>query len=317
MKQPRILITGADGFVGGYLLEFLQSAGYSEIWGTNFSPNPWLEEKLGPGRVRSIDLQDSEAVFALVQDIRPDWIVHLAALAFVGDSFNRATEVMNNNTTLQYVMLEAVRRFVPQSRLLAIGSAAEYGSLPDNYDSAQIREDFPLYPNNPYAVSKLTQDFLSLSYHLAYGLDVIRVRPFNQIGPRQTDQFAVPAFARQIVRVERGQQSEVKVGNLEAVRDFTDVRDAVKVYELLLRVGRPGEVYNLGSGRGNSMQTILETLVSLAKVPVKVVTDPARLRPVDVPVFVADNQKITSLGWKPAISVEQSLQAVLEYERTI
>ncbi len=116
----------------------------------------------------TLNLTDTDAVFRAVERIKPDWVIHLAALAFVGDSFNRATEVMNNNTTLQYIMLEAVRRFVPKARMLSIGSAAEYGSLPENFDSAKIGEDFPLYPNNPYAVSKLTQDFLALSYRLAY-----------------------------------------------------------------------------------------------------------------------------------------------------
>ncbi len=313
--NPRVLITGASGFVGSHLVEYLLKQGYADLWATANTPSPWLNEQVGEDHVAVIDLTESQAVFDLVANTKPDWIIHLAGLAFVGESFDRATEVMNNNTALQYIMLEAMRRFVPKARMLAIGSAAEYGSLPAEFDSSRITEDFPLYPNNPYAVSKLTQDFLSLSYHLAYGLDVVRVRPFNQIGPRQTGQFAVPAFAQQIVRVERGEQEQVMVGNLTAVRDFTDVRDAVQVYELLLQKGRSGEVYNLGSGQGVALQTILDILISMAQKPVEVAVDPARLRPVDVPVFVAGNQKIKDLGWRPQIELRQTLADVLAYER--
>lgn len=313
--KPRVLVTGAAGFIGSHLVEYLQAEGYDDIWATANSRSPWLEKQLGEDRVVLLDLTDSAAVFPMIERVQPEWIIHLAGLAFVGGSFERATEVMNNNTTLQYVMLEAVRRFTPQARVLSIGSAAEYGLLPEKYNSSRIAEDFPLYPNNPYAVSKMTQDYLSLSYHLAYGLDVVRVRPFNQIGPRQSTDFAVPAFARQIVQAERGELAAVQVGNLGAVRDFTDVRDAARVYEVLMRVGVAGEVYNLGSGKGVSMQAILDQLVSLAKIPITVEKDPARLRPVDVPVFVADNQKITALGWKPRIPLEQTLADVLDYER--
>lgn len=313
--KTRVLVTGAAGFIGSYLIEYFLSAGYDDIWATTYDDSPWLLEKLGPEKVVKVNLTNSESVFPMIERVQPDWVIHLAALAFVGGSFSRATEVMNNNTTLQYVMLEAIRRFSPKSRVLSIGSAAEYGLLPEKFDSGKITEDFPLYPNNPYAVSKMTQDYLSLSYHLAYGLDIVRLRPFNQIGPRQTSDFVVPAFAQQIVKVERGEQPAVKVGNLAAIRDFTDVRDAVRVYELLLRVGEAGEVYNLGSGKGVSAQEILDSLIELATADIPVEVDPERLRPVDVPVFVADNQKITALGWKPHIPLAQTLADVLEYER--
>lgn len=313
--NQRILVTGASGFVGSHLIEHLQREGYSNLWATSNTASDWLEDQLGQDRVFVVDLTKTSDVFPMIEEVKPDWVIHLAGLAFVGDSFDRATEVMNNNTTLQYVMLEAVRCFAPKARVLSVGSATEYGLLPDDYDSSAIKEDFPLYPNNPYAVSKLTQDFLSLSYHLAYGLDVVRVRPFNQIGPRQTDQFVVPAFAQQIVKIERGEQQDIKVGNLEAIRDFTDVRDAAVVYELLMRVGQPGEVYNLGSGVGVQVQTILDKLAGLANAPIQVVVDTTRLRPVDVPVFVADNQKITSLGWQPRIPLDKTLADVLDYER--
>lgn len=313
--SKRILVTGASGFVGSHLVEYLQAQGYRDIYGTTSGQSEWLEKQIGSDHVIALDLTNEEAVFTMLQELKPDWIFHLAALAFVGESFQRALEVMENNTALQYIMLEGVRRFLPSSRLLSVGSATEYGLLPEGFDGSHIAEEYPLYPSNPYAVSKITQDYLALSYFLAYKTDVVRVRPFNQIGPRQGNQFAVPAFAQQIVAIERGEQDKLKVGNLEAVRDFTDVRDAVRAYELLMREGKAGEVYNIGSGFGVSMQEILDQLIALSMADIMVEVDEARLRPVDVPVFVADNTKLRSLGWAPRLSLRQTLIDVLEHER--
>lgn len=314
-KDFRILVTGASGFVGSHLIEYFLSQGYTDIWGTTSSHSTWLEKTVGKEKALQVDLSSSEKVFPLIETLQPDWIVHLAGLAVVGESFVRALEIMRTNTDIQYVMLEAVRRYAPQARVLSIGSANEYGLLPAEFPSERIHEEYPLYPSNPYAVSKVTQDMLALSYALSYGTDVVRVRPFNQIGPRQTAQFALPAFAQQIVEIERGQRSELLVGNLDAVRDFTDVRDAVQVYELLLLHGKKGEVYNLGSGHGRSLRSLLELLCSFSTVSIPIKIDPERIRPVDVPVFVADNQKITSLGWEPRTPIEQTLRDILEHER--
>lgn len=310
-----ILVTGASGFVGLHLVEYLKSCGYANIFGTTGSDNPALNAVIGADHVIQLDLTHEESVFSVVQKLQPRWVFHLAALAFVGESFQRALEVMQNNTTLQYCMLEAVRRYSPSARLLSVGSATSYGLLPPQFDSSRITEEFPQYPSNPYAVSKMTQDYLALSYHLAYKTDIVRVRPFNQIGPRQSGDFAIPAFAQQIVRIECGEQSELLVGNLEAVRDFTDVRDAVQAYELLMRNGESGEVYNVGSGEGVSLEAIVRELITLSPADIMVAMDPRRLRPVDVPVFVADNQKLRRLGWSPRISLDQTLADVLEYER--
>lgn len=311
----RILVTGADGFVGSHLIEYLQSAQKGEVFGVTYSGSPWLESQLGADHVLTADLSKEEPVFALVQQVQPDWIIHLASLAFVGDSFSQAHRVMQTNTSIQYTMLEAVRQFAPQARLLSIGSANAYGNLPATYNSAKITEDFPFYPTNPYAVSKLAQEYLALSYYLAYHLDIVRVRSFNQIGPRQTADFAVPAFAQQIVKIQAGQQEAIEVGNLSAIRDLTDVRDAVHAYVLLLEKGVKGEVYNLGSGQGVSMQTVLDTLIELAGGDIMVKVDPARLRPVDVLEFVSDNHKLRSLGWEPTIPLETTLRDVLKFER--
>jgi GDP-4-dehydro-6-deoxy-D-mannose reductase len=200
-------------------------------------------------------------------------------------------------------------------RLLVIGSNEEYGA--PQPDELPQTEESPLRPHSPYAVSKIAQDFLGFQYHLAYGLPVVRVRPFNHTGPGQSPRFVIPAFASQIARIETGlQEPVVKVGNLEAARDFTDVRDIVRAYHLAVTRGRPGEVYNLASGQPQSVRGLLETLLSYSEVQIRVERDPARYRPVDVPVVCGSADKFHRLtGWKAEIPFEQTLRDVLEYWR--
>lgn len=315
MPNQRVLVTGADGFVGSHFVEYLQSQRYSEIFATTYHASEWLSAHLPAENIIAGDLTQADHVFSLIQQVQPDWVVHLASLAFVGGSFDKTQFVMDTNTHIQIVMLEALRQFAPQARMLSIGSATCYGLVPDTLNPEKVNETYPFYPNNPYAVSKLSQEHLAHMYHLAYGLDIVRVRPFNQIGPRQTEDFVVPAFAQQIVAIERGDQNVLQVGNLEAVRDFTDVRDAVRAYERLLVAGEAGEVYNLGSGTGVRIQEILDTLIELSGTDIMVQEDPERMRPSDVPVFVADAAKLRSLDWQPTYSLHETLQDVLQYER--
>ncbi len=313
--MKRVLVTGASGFVGSHLVEALRARGGEyEVFATSARPSPWLESQLGAENVFALDLTQEDAVNTLVQKVQPNWVFHLAALAAVGESFQNALEVLENNTRVQLLMLEAVRQFSPQARVLCVGSATEYGPLPGE-SGENLLETAPLFPSNPYAVSKMTQDYLSLSYFLAYKTDVIRVRPFNQIGPRQTHQFAVASFAKQIVQIEQGKQEKLLVGNLDAIRDFTDVRDAARAYILLMQHGQSGEVYNVGSGQGVEVRELLDQLRDQAKTAIMVEQDPSRLRPVDVPVFTANIARLQSLGWQPEIPLSQTLADILEYER--
>lgn len=311
----RVLVTGADGFVGSHLLEYLQEQGEYELFGTTYSGSEWLNEHLDAEHIKVGDLADLAHTAHMIQDVQPDWVIHLASLSVVAGSHQKTLSTIQKNTAIQFAMLEAVREHAPQARVLSIGSATCYGQLPDKWNAQKIDESYPFYPNNPYAVSKATQEYLALSYYLSYDLDVVRVRPFNQIGPRQTPDFAVPAFASQVVAVERAEQDHIAVGNLDAVRDFTDVRDAVRAYELLMQSGSKGEVYNLGSGHGVAMQTVLDELIEEAHTEITVKPDPARMRPSDVPVFVADASKLRQLGWEPTIARQQTLRDVLEFER--
>jgi GDP-4-dehydro-6-deoxy-D-mannose reductase len=311
----RSLITGAGGFVGGHLCVYLLAYTDWELTGTVY-PHPVDAQPQEPRlRLRHADLRDPEGVQALVGEVQPDCILHLAAQSFVPASFADPWDTLQNNIRAQLNLLEAVRRSGRDVRVLVIGSNEEYGA-PKPEELPQTEES-PLRPNNPYAVSKVAQDFLGLQYYLAYGLPVVRVRPFNHTGPGQAPRFVVSAFASQIARIEAGLQEPVmKVGNLEAVRDFTDVRDIVRAYHLAVSQGEPGEVYNLASGRPQSVRGLLEMLLSHSHVEIRVERDPRRYRPVDVPVVYGSAAKFRQrTGWEPQIPFEQTLRDTLAYWR--
>ena len=311
----RALITGAGGFVGRHVCAYLLAHTDWELMGTVYPHPVETQPKDSCLRLRHADLRDPELVQTLVSEVQPDYILHLAAQSFVPTSFADPWDTLQNNIRAQLNLLEAVRRSARDVRVLVIGSNEEYGA--PRPDELPQTEESPLRPNNPYAVSKVAQDFLGLQYHLAYGLPVVRVRPFNHTGPGQAPRFVVPAFASQIARIEAGLQEPVmKVGNLEAARDFTDVRDIVRAYHLAVTQGEPGQVYNLASGQAQSVQGLLQKLLGYSPVEIRVERDPERYRPVDVPVMYGTAQKFHRLtGWKPEIPFAQTLQDVLAYWR--
>lgn len=309
------LITGAGGFVGGHLCAYLLAHTGWELLGTVY-PNP-VESQPQDKRLRLefANLCDPDVVQSLVAEIQPDYIFHLAAQAFVPTSLADPWDTLQNNIRSELNLLEAVRRSGREVRVLVVGSNEEYGA-PQPGELPQT-ESSPLRPNNPYAVSKVAQDFLGLEYHLAYGIPVVRVRPFNHTGPGQSPRFVVPAFARQIARIEAGQQETVmQVGNLDAARDFSDVRDIVRAYHLAATQGEAGEVYNLASGQAQSIRGLLDTLLSYSQADIRVERDPARYRPVDVPQVYGSAEKFHRLtGWEPKIPFEQTLKDTLDYWR--
>ncbi len=312
-----VLITGGTGFAGSHLVELLVSQGVQNIHVTQYSDKGQAEVPAFAQVTRhTVDLTDRTATNELVAAVKPTQVYHLAAFAYVGKSFEKAAEVLQNNIQLQVTVLDAIKLHAPSARVLIIGSAEEYGMSVDESE-IPITEDHPLRPVNPYAVSKITQDMLAYSYFQSYNLNIIRVRPFNHIGERQTDDFAVSAFAKQIVAIERGEQTHLKVGNLSGIRDFTDVTDMVRAYQILMEKGIPGEVYNVGSGVGIEMERIIQILSSLSTVPVQIEIDQSRLRPLDIPVIVANNRKVAALGWQPTVPLETSLQRVVAYWRMI
>ncbi len=310
MKDHCILVTGGTGFAGSHLIEELIKQGYSNIYSTTFSAPDASSQTLSPDRYVQVDLSNSEATNALFERVKPVWVFHLAAFAYVGKSFDKARELFSNNINLQLNVLDAVKQYVPQARILTIGSAEEYGMIDSNIE--KIDESVPLNPVNPYAVSKVTQDLLAQSYFLSYKLQIVRARPFNHIGTRQTSDFAIPAFAKQIVAVEKGEQQVLKVGSLDATRDFTSVQDVVRAYILLMEKGEVGQVYNIGSGSGIQIKTVVEKLISLSTTAITMETDPDRIRPLDAPGLIADNRKIRALGWEPTVPIDTELANVIE-----
>jgi GDP-4-dehydro-6-deoxy-D-mannose reductase len=232
----------------------------------------------------------------------------------VGNSFEKSKTAVLNNLGLQLNVLEALQKFSPHTRMLLIGSADGYG-ISESATEMPIAEDHPFRPVNPYGVSKIAQELLGYAYAKTWNLDIVRIRPFNHIGERQTVDFAIPSFAKQIVAIERGEQAALKVGNLEAVRDFTDVKDMVKAYYLLMEHGQSGDVYNAGSGVGKTMSEVVQLLCGFATAPITLETDETRIRALDIPVIIANNEKIKRLGWQPQIPLEQSLQRILDYWR--
>jgi len=313
MKQT-VLITGGSGFAGSHLLELLSQDKELAIHITTFGQLPeYLVGLLPSENVHQVDLTQTQATAQLIASLKPTQIYHLASFTATGSSFAQAEKILANNTLLQLNLLEAVRLHAPTARVLSICSADEYGlSLPEELP---INEAHPFRPVNPYAVSKISQDMLAYVYATSYRLDIVRARPFNHIGERQTEAFAIATFAKQIAQIEAGQADKLKVGNLEAIRDFTDVKDMVKAYKLLMQRGQTGEVYNIGSGQGLSMKIILDNLISFSKQKIEIINDPEKMRPSDVKIMFADISKIMALGWRPEITLDETLKRVLDYWR--
>lgn len=315
--MDRVLITGLTGFVGGHLAEYLLGRGDVEVFGIHRwrSRTESIHHLLDKITLLECDIRDRSSVSRVIRDVRPDKIFHLAAQSYVVTSWHAPEETLTTNILGNLNLLEAVREAGVDPLIQVAGSSEEYGySTPDELP---IRETNPLRPLSPYAVSKVGQDLLSYQYFKSYGVRVVRTRAFNHTGPRRGDVFVSSNFAKQLVERECGRKrGPIRVGNLEAVRDFTDVRDTVRAYWLALEKGEPGEVYNICSGRGFAIRELLDLLLKRVRIPVEVQVDPERLRPSDVPILVGDCTKFRErTGWAPRIPLEQTLEEILDYWR--
>lgn len=312
----RALITGITGFVGSHLTELLLQRGY-EVYGTLRwrSPLDNIKHLLDRIELVECDLRDASSVTEALERARPEYIFHLAAQSFVPTSWRAPAETLSTNVIGQVHLFEAVRALGLEPRIQIAGSSEEYGLVRE--DEVPIKESNPLRPLSPYGVSKVTQDLLGYQYFRSYRMSIVRTRAFNHTGPRRGEVFAESSFAHQIADIEAGKREPVlRVGNLEAKRDYTDVRDVVKAYLLALEKGEPGEVYNICSGVSHPVQHILDLLLSFSKAEIKVVRDPARLRPSDVTVLWGDSSKFRQqTGWAPEIPLEQTMRDLLDYWR--
>lgn len=317
--MKKVFITGISGFAGSFLAEHLLDKGGFDVSGTYVTDSGLsnLTEVKDKVDLHKVDLMQKGPIYEVVEKIKPDWVIHLAALASPSLSFKQSGETITNNITAQLNLLEAVRLAGISPRMLIISSADIYGLV--SASDFPIDEQTPLNPTSPYAVSKVAQDFLALQYFLSYSMPVIRVRPFNHIGPRQSPNFVVSSFAKKISDIEKGKQEPVlTVGNLSPKRDFTDVRDMVKAYGLALDKGEEGQVYNLGSGASHAIKEIVDLLIGMAKVPIEVKVDKSLFRPADAPELVADFSKFQGItGWKPEIDLDKTLKDTLDYFRNI
>jgi len=310
----RILITGATGFVGGYLVPACRARHpRAELVALCSNPRPDLSRWDGAD-VRHIaaDLRDADALRRGVAEARPDLIFHLAGQASVAASWRDpfATLAINAGGALR--LFEALRAEELATRVVLIGSGEQYGRV--RPEDNPIREDCPQQPVNPYAVSKAAQDLYGYQYFVAYALPIVRVRAFNHFGPGQSDAFVIASFARQIALIEAGKVApELLVGNLAPRRDFLPVEDVVRAYLALAERGHPGEAYNVGSGEARSIEQVLHALLALARCPIQVRTDPARFRPTDAPLLVADVSRLRArTGWAPAIPFADALGRTLD-----
>jgi GDP-4-dehydro-6-deoxy-D-mannose reductase len=310
----RVLVTGVSGFVGGHVVDLVRAeAPGARIFGLDSRPGN-RARSLGIEIVKA-DLQDAVSVRQALEEVRPDRLVHLAAQSSPQRSWEDPAGTLKTNLLGLLHLLEGARTLSLEPRLLVVGSAEEYGQVQPK--DLPLREDAPLRPASPYAVSKVAQGFLGLQYAISRGLPIVRTRTFHHTGPRRGEQFAESSFARQLAEIEAGRRPpRLEVGNLEAVRDFTDVRDVVRAYWALLERGTPGEVYNVCSGRGVKMADLLEELVALSGLQVEIRVDPERLRPLDVPVLIGDPARLReATGWEAHIPLRQTLQDLLDHWR--
>ncbi|MEK9176205.1 MAG: GDP-mannose 4,6-dehydratase [Patescibacteria group bacterium] len=313
--MSKVLITGITGFAGSHLADYLLSLGNYDISGTYLDDANLVNlEQKDKVRLHKLNLLDALAIEEMIAEEKPDLLFHLAALTSTRNSFDNPAKTFTNNVTSQINILEGVKKHSLDTKILVISSAEVYGLV--SPEDLPIDENTPFNPTNPYAVSKLAQDFLGLQYNLAHKLKIVRVRPFNHVGVRQAPIFVISAFAKRIAEIEKGKEKVMKVGNLTSKRDFTDVRDMVKAYLLALEKGKLGDVYNLGSGKSYEISKILEMMVGMSTVPIETQQDPSLLMQSDNPDLVCDPSKFEALtGWKSEIPIEKTLEETLEYWR--
>jgi GDP-4-dehydro-6-deoxy-D-mannose reductase len=320
MPSPRVFITGIAGFAGSHLAELCLASG-DRVGGTVLPGTPVTNRRGVPGSVELIyaDLLKPKSVASALRRARATWIIHLVASTSVGDSFQAPGETIRNNIISTLNLLETIRldKTVRRSieKIIMVASSEVYGRV--RPAMIPLSEKTPLAPVNPYGASKASADLIAFSYGESFGLPIVRVRASNHAGPRQRTGFVVPDFCDAISRLEKKKAGRVmKVGNLSARRDFSDVRDIVRGYRQIAQKGHIGGVYHLGSGRARSVRAVLNSLLRMARQPIEVITDPQKLRPVEVPILLADTSRARrEVGYEPTIPWAQTLADTLEYHR--
>jgi GDP-4-dehydro-6-deoxy-D-mannose reductase len=318
MVAKKAFITGIAGFVGSHLAELLLKRGFT-VYGLlrSRSSRNHIDPIINKLHLEDADILDSHSIYTTISRIKPDYIFHLAAQSFVPTSWVSPSITLEVNIVGSANLFEAVRMANIDPVIQIACSSEEYGLVKPK--EIPIKETNPLRPLSPYAVSKVAMDYLGYQYYQSYKVRIVRTRGFNHTGPRRGDTFAESNFAKQIALIEKGKQEPViHVGNLDASRDYTDVRDMVRAYVLAVEKCDPGEVYNICSGSTIKISEMLKTLLSMTKTKVDIRQDPARMRPSDVPVLLGDNSKfVRKTGWKTDIPFKNTLEDLLNYWRQL
>lgn len=310
--MKKALIIGAAGFVGPYLARHLSEECGMEVYATKLTHDNLEDVK---AEVYTLNILNKEEIVELLYKIRPDYIFHLAAQSSVALSWKNPGLTIDINIKGSVNVLDAVRELYYKPRVLLVGSGEEYGHICP--DEIPVKEDNHLRPGNLYAATKACQNMIANVYATAYDMEVVIVRAFNHIGPKQASIFVVSDFCRQIVEIEKGfREPVIRVGNLGVKRDFTDVRDVVRAYAMLIQYGKAGETYNVGSGHAVEIQKILELIIAQTDVKVDIKVDPNKIRPVDAPIIEADTTKLREVtGWERQIPLNQTIEETIEYWR--
>lgn len=308
----KAMVIGAAGFVGSYLVEAIHESFSCSVIATKLCHETFHCTNTD---VVDLDILDYPSVCNMLRIQKPDYIFHLAAQSSVARSWEDPALTVDINIKGAINVLNAIRTLDYSPQILLVGSGEEYGYIQNG--DMPLNEKSNLYPKNIYAATKACQNMIAKIYADAYNLRIILVRAFNHIGPRQAPTFVIANFCKQVALIEKGIQEPVlRVGNLNAKRDFTDVRDVVKAYVALIRHGKTGETYNVGSGHAVAIKSILTLILSQSSAEIQIETDTAKLRPMDVPVIEADISKIMhTTGWRPQISMEKTIHDTLEYWR--
>ena len=316
-KKLRILITGFSGFVSQYFLEYLNIIEPSStVLGISRSNPEFGFEQFDKLDIefKSLDLLNKLEVERLIASFKPEYVLHLASVSSVAQSWKTPYDSFVNNTNIFLNIVEQVRLLKLPCRILSVGSSEEYEEVEEH--QLPLTENSNVVALSPYAVARISQEMLSKIYSDGYNMDIVMTRSFNHIGARQKDKFVISSFAKQLVQLSQNNNTSKKIttGNLNIVRDFLDVRDVVKAYYLLLKKGTKGDVYNICSGKGTLLKDIIHTMSSVLKLDVEIELNPALVRPNENKKIIGSYKKInTHLGWEPTISIENSITSIIEY----
>lgn len=310
MINIKALVIGATGFVGSYLIEEIKNSLLCNVIATNLEREMIYQNNI---ILKKLDILDYNSVFSLINENKPEYIFHLAAQSSVSLAWKKPELTADININGSLNILEAVKNINYNPKILMIGSGEEYGYI----EKVPIIEETPLKPGNIYAVTKACQNMISRVYCKAYDMKVIMVRSFNHIGPNQSSTFVISDFCKQVAEIEKGVKSPIlKVGNLNAKRDFLDVRDVVRAYTKLIQFGKSGETYNVGRGQAVKISEVLNIILKNSNKEINVEIDKNKLRPLDVPIIEPSIGKIyRATGWKPEIPLEESIKDILTYWR--